>query len=235
MFRKCIKKLLNKDKITKEDLEGPVFELLMKRFKNNVELKYNLEQCHLALTDKIDWANPEGNRFHDDLTKPLPLVGPPSRKTIPTSYFFNRDLAYFKYGNKEKSIQKYNRDAELGIHHWDEHHQWFYKGNIRRKSCHEVYSKLNIINNQSIKVNKYGYAYLEEIVVKRTNQKEYVFAEADFLNLNQYDIKDLYLLNIQNKIRNINGVDKFYLFKKRVEDVQLGVESYQTKINLTKP
>ncbi|GJW70057.1 hypothetical protein Tco_0126974 [Tanacetum coccineum] len=142
------------------------------------------------------------------------LVGPPSRKTIPGSYFFNRDLEYLKFGNEEKkyalsmtkikdaryeeewieemimylwspSIQKYNRDTELGIHHWDPYRQWFYKGNIRHKSRHEVYSKLNIISVQSIKFNKkYGYAYLEETMVKRTDEKEYMFVEADFPNLN---------------------------------------------------
>ncbi|GKA14050.1 hypothetical protein Tco_0693696 [Tanacetum coccineum] len=72
----CKKKFLNKDKITKEDLEGPTFDLLKKRCKNSVELEYNMEQYHLSVTNKIDWANPEENRFHDDLSKPLPLVGP---------------------------------------------------------------------------------------------------------------------------------------------------------------
>ncbi|GJV35030.1 hypothetical protein Tco_1407507 [Tanacetum coccineum] len=169
MFGKCMKKFLNKDKITKEYLEGLAFELLKKRFKNSVELEYNLEQCHLALTDKTDWANPKGNRFYDDLSKPLPLVRPPGKKTIPISYFFNRDLEYLKYGNEEKNVQR-------------------------------------------IKVNKkYGYAYLEEIVVKRTDKKEYMFVEADILYLHQNDIEDLYLLKIQNKIYNINVVDEFDL------------------------
>nr|GEY35164.1 hypothetical protein [Tanacetum cinerariifolium] len=74
LFGKCINKFLHKDKITKEDFEGPTFELLKKRFKNSVELDYNIELHHLALTNKIDLANPKGNRFHDDLSKPLPLV-----------------------------------------------------------------------------------------------------------------------------------------------------------------
>ncbi|GJY01689.1 hypothetical protein Tco_0359841 [Tanacetum coccineum] len=55
--------------------------------------------------------------------------------------------------------------------------------------------------------------------------------EADFPYLNQNNIEDLYLLKIQNKIYNINGVDEFDLInalelyiqrimiKKRVEDV----------------
>ncbi|GKA13887.1 hypothetical protein Tco_0693533 [Tanacetum coccineum] len=54
MFGKCMNKFLNKDKITKEDLEGPAFELLKNRFKNSGKLAYNLEQYHIALTDKID-------------------------------------------------------------------------------------------------------------------------------------------------------------------------------------
>ncbi|GJY10720.1 hypothetical protein Tco_0378905 [Tanacetum coccineum] len=148
LFGKCMNKFLNKYNITKEDLEGPLFKLLKKIFKNSVELEYNIEQCHFALTDKIDLANPEGNRFHDDLSKPLPLVGPP---------------------------------------------------------------------------------------------------EDDFPNLNQNDIEDLYMLKIQNKIHNVKGIEEFHLinalklhiriivFRKRVEDVQLEVKSYQTKLNLTKP
>ncbi|GJS54179.1 hypothetical protein Tco_0627541 [Tanacetum coccineum] len=48
MFRKCMKKFLNKDKITKVDLEGLAFELSKKRFRNSMELEYNLKQ-----SDKI--------------------------------------------------------------------------------------------------------------------------------------------------------------------------------------
>ncbi|GKE49653.1 hypothetical protein Tco_1480911, partial [Tanacetum coccineum] len=58
--------------------------------------------CYLAMTDKIDWENPEGDRFHTDMSKPLPLEGPPGRKTIPMRYFFNKDLEYLKHGNQEK-------------------------------------------------------------------------------------------------------------------------------------
>ncbi|GKA43457.1 hypothetical protein Tco_0736181 [Tanacetum coccineum] len=126
--------------------------------------------------------------------------------------------------------------------------QWFYKGNIGHLSAHDVYLKIKIIGVQMITVDKrYGYRYLKEIVVKRVDQKEYKFAETDFPRLNQNDIEDLYLLKIQDKTHNIDGVDEFDLvndlqlyirrivIKKRVEDARLGVESYQTKLNMTKP
>nr|GEV49507.1 hypothetical protein [Tanacetum cinerariifolium] len=147
MFGKCMMKFLNKDKITKVDMEGPTFELLKNMLKSSIELEYNLKQCHLALTDIIDWTNLEGERFHNDLRKPLPLTGPPGRKSILTKYFFNNDLEYLRHGNEEKkyalsvtkiknarykqegieelipylwspSIYTYKRNDELGIHHW---------------------------------------------------------------------------------------------------------------------
>ncbi|GJS49915.1 alpha/beta hydrolases superfamily protein [Tanacetum coccineum] len=134
MFSKCMKKFLNKDKITKADLEGPVFELLKNRFKNNIELEYNLKQCHLALTDKIDRTNPKGERYEQEGIEDL----------IPHLW--------------SPSIYKYNINAELGIHHWKDYRQWFYKGSIRLKSPHDVYSKLKIISVLRIKiVKKYGY------------------------------------------------------------------------------
>ncbi|GJW58116.1 hypothetical protein Tco_0104847 [Tanacetum coccineum] len=100
-FIKFANKCLKKDKLAKEDLEGPVFALLKGNFKNNIELEYNLEQCYLALTDRIDWANPKGGKCPYDLSKPLPLQGPPGHKTIHVDFFFNKDLEYLKTGNKE--------------------------------------------------------------------------------------------------------------------------------------
>nr|GEU57534.1 hypothetical protein [Tanacetum cinerariifolium] len=70
IFRKLVKKVFNKDKITKEDMKGQEFELLKGTCNNNIELEYNMEQCHLTLTNKINWINPEGDRFHHDLSKP---------------------------------------------------------------------------------------------------------------------------------------------------------------------
>ncbi|GJR80670.1 hypothetical protein Tco_0151455 [Tanacetum coccineum] len=220
-------KIFKKDNITKEDMEYLAFKPLKGTCKNSLELEYNMDQCHIALTGKIDWINPEGDKdakYKDEGIEEI----------IPTLWSPN--------------VQNYNRDAKLGIYHWYKSRQWFYKGNIVLKSRHEVYSKLNIRSVQNIKVNKkFRYAYLEEIVVTRIDEKEYKFAEANFPNLNQNDIKDLYLFKIQNKIRNVKGAEEYdminalkkyirrIVIKNRVKDVQMGVGSYQTKLNLTKP
>ncbi|GJY70875.1 hypothetical protein Tco_0474578 [Tanacetum coccineum] len=38
-----------------------------------------MEECHLLLTDQINLMNPEGNRVVHDISKPLPLGGPPDQ------------------------------------------------------------------------------------------------------------------------------------------------------------
>ncbi|GKE42548.1 hypothetical protein Tco_1469832 [Tanacetum coccineum] len=103
-FYKLVMKIFKKDVITKDDVNGPSFELLKRTCKNNIELEYNMNQVSLALTDQIDWVNPETNdRFQNDLSKPLPLTGPLGKKRIPVRYFFNHDLEYLMNGTKENT------------------------------------------------------------------------------------------------------------------------------------
>ncbi|GKD16515.1 hypothetical protein Tco_1205673, partial [Tanacetum coccineum] len=68
------------------------------------------------------------------------------------------------------------------------------------------------------------YGYLKEIVVRRANQKEYAFKEADFQGDEYVDL-----------VTALRLFSRRILLKKRVEDVQLRVESYQTKLNITMP
>ncbi|GKD49142.1 hypothetical protein Tco_1278118 [Tanacetum coccineum] len=69
-----------------------------------------------------------------------------------------------------------------------------------------------------VKVNEwYGYGHLEEIVVKRADQQLYTFKEGDFKRL------------------HLNNTEDMLLLVERVEDLQLRIESYQKKLNLTKP
>ncbi|GJT43572.1 hypothetical protein Tco_0952287 [Tanacetum coccineum] len=100
----------------------------------------------------------------------------------------------------------------------------------------------------SVKVNEwYGYGHLEEIVVKRADQQLYTFKEGDFKRLHLNDTEDMLLLVVQNKLNNLDGNVVVHLavslrmfarrtvIQERVEDLQLRIESYQKKLNLTKP
>nr|GEV61414.1 hypothetical protein [Tanacetum cinerariifolium] len=87
---------------------------------------------------------------------------------------------------------------------------------------------------------------LEEIIVLREDQTLHKFKEGDFPRLNLCDIEDLLLLLVQKKLSNLEKDVIFDLnvalrmftrrvvILKRVKDLQLGVESYQKNLNLTK-
>ncbi|GJU81297.1 hypothetical protein Tco_1283662 [Tanacetum coccineum] len=78
-FIKWYCKQIGKKKLSKADLEGPAFKLVKPFHKNSIQLQFQIEECHLLLTDQIDLVNPEGNRVVPDVSKPLPLGGPPGQ------------------------------------------------------------------------------------------------------------------------------------------------------------
>nr|GEW77543.1 hypothetical protein [Tanacetum cinerariifolium]GEX23361.1 hypothetical protein [Tanacetum cinerariifolium] len=107
---------------------------------------------------------------------------------------------------------------------------------------------MRILSVVSLKTfSRYGYTYLKEIVLRRADYKEYKISEADFKNLHPNDFEDLYLLHLQGNLNHLYGAKKVHLFnavnlwirniviRKRMEDLQLRIESYQTKLNLTQP
>nr|GEY81319.1 hypothetical protein [Tanacetum cinerariifolium] len=83
--------------------------------------------------------------------------------------------------------------------------------------------------------------------MRRDNDKLYKFKEADFKRLRIQDIEDMLLLLVQGKLTNLTVENRFafnvslrmftrsIVIQRRVEDLQLGVESYQKKLNLTRP
>ncbi|GKA76296.1 hypothetical protein Tco_0782757 [Tanacetum coccineum] len=101
---------------------------------------------------------------------------------------------------------------------------------------------------KSVSIKKlYGYGHLEEIVVKRADCYLYKFKEGNFVDLYLNDIEDMLLLVVQHKLFHLTDNDivdfivalrmftRSLIIKKRVEDLQLGVESYQKKLNITPP
>ncbi|GJW53017.1 hypothetical protein Tco_0097102 [Tanacetum coccineum] len=177
------------------------------------------------------------------MNKPLPLQDKEGRLTIPVEFFFNNDLEYLKAGSIERtyssSITKTpaarypmegiedmiptlwcpfiianDKDAALGISYWGPQRQQYYKAMINRK---------------------------------RADKKLYKFKKGDFSDLHLNDIEDMILLIAQHKLFNLEGdviVDfvtalkmftRGIIVKNSVENVQLGVKSYQRKLNLTKP
>ncbi|GKC21866.1 hypothetical protein Tco_1024016 [Tanacetum coccineum] len=214
------------DNLTKEHLVGPVYNLLKGTCKSYVELDDTMKECYHALSEQLEWKNPEGHRCPYDLTKPL-HVQMSSQASTTKSKAARYELKGIKdmVPNLWSPIKVvYDRYAFLGISHWRTKRQNFYGYITKMVPKHDVYSTKRILSIISVKMNEwYRYGYLEEIVVKRADQKLYTFKEGDFKRLHLNDIEDMLLLVVQNKLHNLDT------------NVVLGVESYQKKLNLTKP
>ncbi|GKA85860.1 hypothetical protein Tco_0807514 [Tanacetum coccineum] len=86
--------------------------------------------------------------------------------------------------------------------------------------------------------------FITEIMVRRDNGKINPITESDYKHLNKNDIKYLYLLYVNDKVKDyretglLGSLSVFirsYVIGERVRDFQLGMESYQQKVNLTTP
>ncbi|GKC36365.1 hypothetical protein Tco_1048749 [Tanacetum coccineum] len=237
--------------LTQEILLGPAFRLLKGTRSNYAELEYYFEECYKALSEKLDWENPEGGDYPFDLSKPLPLIMRGKHQRVPFEFFINNDLKYLQGGIStmtyttstiKTKAAKYDLPGieDMVPNIWSPVKVAYDKG--------DVYSTKRILAVTHVKViRKHGYGYLEEIVVRRADNILYRFKEGDFLRLRINDIVDMLILAVQNRLTNLSGDDvadfaialrmftRSLVIQRRVEDLQLGVESYQKQINVTKP
>ncbi|GJW98768.1 hypothetical protein Tco_0180576 [Tanacetum coccineum] len=108
------------------------------------------------------------------------------------------------------------------------------------------YLAIIVVTNLQI-VEWHNYKHLDWITVCRDDDKLYKFKEGDFNRLRIQDIEDILLLLVQGKLTNLTAEERLafnvslrmftrsVVIQRRMEDLQLGVESYQKKLNLTKP
>ncbi|GJS89739.1 hypothetical protein Tco_0772375 [Tanacetum coccineum] len=182
--------------LIQEHLVGQAFNLLKDTCRRQVELECHFKECYKAVTDRLDWNNPEENEYPFDLSKPLSLVEDRGHQVVHVDYFINNDLEYLKGGSSSRKYTTsttktkaakyddiqgiegmvltlwspvkvaYDRYVVWGITHWVTH----------------------------VKVMKwYDYGHLEEIEVQREDKKLYKFKEGDFPRSNLRDIKDMLL------------------------------------------
>ncbi|GKD10856.1 hypothetical protein Tco_1190541 [Tanacetum coccineum] len=147
-----------------------------------------------------------------------------------------------------EDVCSYDISAKYGISHWWFNRQKFYIDRHDSPSHRkDVRTHMRILSVIRIKTySRYGYDYLSEIVLRRANFQEHTIAEKDFKNLYPSDFEDLNLLLLQGHLDHLPGSDKRVLstaiklwtrnlvIRQRVKDFQLGIESYQTQLSLTK-
>ncbi|GKA97199.1 ribonuclease H-like domain-containing protein [Tanacetum coccineum] len=237
-FSAFVMNRLNVQTLTPELLAGPTFELMKGTCKSLTELEYFCEEVYKATTEKLDWINPEGRQYPHDLRQPLPLVpNSQGRRVIPFHHFINNDLEYLRGGVSSRKystsvtkttaadyghikwiedlvpnsmwsqmIVKYDKFALWGISHWGKKRRQFYAFATSRESARDVYSKRRII------------AVTKNLLL---------LVQGKVTNLN---VEERIAFNV-----SLRMFTRRVVIQRRVEDLQLGVESYQKKLNLTKP
>ncbi|GJW05170.1 hypothetical protein Tco_1564026 [Tanacetum coccineum] len=216
-FLAFVMNILQINSLTQEILVGPAYNLLKGTCKSFVKLEYHFEEVYKAVNDRLDWNNPEGNVYPFDLRKPLPLIQNDKGGSVSRKYTISTTKTKAALYDNIKGIEDmvltlwsptkmaYDKHALWGVSHWGPKRKRFYGYACHFESNHDVFSTKRIIGVTHIDVDK-RYDY------------GYLntFKEGDFPRLNLCDIEDVLLLL-------------------RVEDLQLGFESYQKKLNITRP
>nr|GEZ72663.1 hypothetical protein [Tanacetum cinerariifolium] len=254
-FSNFIMNQLRVNTLTPEILAGPTYELMKGSCKSLIQLEYHLEEPLPLIPDN------RGRRvipFAHFINNDLEYLrgGGPSRKY--TTFVTKTNVTDYRHIKwiedlvpRTMWIQEpidYDKHALWGVSHWGRKHQQFYGFAVNRESARDVYSKRRIITIAELKIVEWhSYKHLDWITVRRDDDKLYKFKEGDFKRLRLQDIEDMLLLLVQGKLSNLTVEERFtfnvslrmftrsIVIQRRVEDLQLGVESYQKRLNLTKP
>ncbi|GJU26898.1 hypothetical protein Tco_1165519 [Tanacetum coccineum] len=227
-FSAFVMNRLNVKTLTPELLAGPTFELMKGTCKSLTELEYFCEEVYKATTEKLDWINPEGRQYPHDLRQPLPLVpNSQGRHVIPFHHFINNDLEYLRGG---ESSRKYSTSVTKTTAADYGHIKW-----IEDLVPNSMWSQM------IVKYDKFDLWGISHWGKKR--RQFYAFA------ITRETARDVYSKRriIAGKVTNLNVEERIafnvslrmftrsVVIQMRMEDLQLGVESYQKKLNLTKP
>ncbi|GJT84137.1 hypothetical protein Tco_1058479 [Tanacetum coccineum] len=195
---------------------GPLHQNDFRTEINGAKAYPNMDECHMLLTNKVDLNNSKGDK----------------ERKIALSISKLKAARYLDFGLEElvpslwvESERDYDISAVYGITHWWFRRKEFYINKHSEPSDREaVRSQMRILSVISVKIS-----------------------EKDFKNLHPNDFDDLFLLNIQEKLNHLPKTDKTSLhttvnmwirnlvIRNRMGDLELGIESYQTKINLERP
>nr|GEY53691.1 hypothetical protein [Tanacetum cinerariifolium] len=132
---------------------------------------------------------PEDSLLAHNVSKPLPLGGPPGQVTIQSDFFFNKDLEYLRYGSKGSrptlSISKMKTAyyLDVGLEQMVPDKMWIEEeckhtseGNRRAIRTH-----MRILSVVRIKVfSMYGYDYMKKIVLRRADLNEHIDDALDY-------------------------------------------------------
>ncbi|GJV97506.1 hypothetical protein Tco_1549083 [Tanacetum coccineum] len=213
--------------VGKTTKEGPAFRLLKGTSSNYAELEYDFEECYKALSKKLDWENPEGGDYPFDLSKPLPLITRGKRQRVPFEFFINNDLKNLQGGistmtytssTTKTKAAKYDlpRIEDMVPNIWSP-----------VKVAYEKYALWGISHWREQRKSFYAFA-------RDMQSRGDVYSTKRIMAVTHVSVMRKHGYGYLEEIVVRRADNALYRFKE-VEDLQLGVESYQKKINVTKP
>nr|GFA42103.1 hypothetical protein [Tanacetum cinerariifolium] len=164
------------------------------------------------LDTSIDFSNFIMNRLGVDTLTPELLAGPTYELMMGSC----NSLMELEYHLEEEPIS-YDKHALWGVSHWGRKRQQFYGFAVNREYALDVYSKRRIIAVTELKIVEWhNYKHLDWISIRR--------------KLSNLTVKERFAFNV-----SLRMFTRSIVIQRRVEDLQLGVESYQKRLNLIKP
>nr|GEV22990.1 hypothetical protein [Tanacetum cinerariifolium] len=146
---------------------------------------------------------------------------PNRRRVIPFDHFINNNLEYLRGDasrHKNTTSVTKTKAADYGHIKWIE--DLFYGFTVNRESARDVYSKRRIIAVTDLQIVEWhNYKHLDWITHLLVQEK-----------LTNLIVEERFAFNV-----SLRMFTRSIVIQRRVEDLQLGVKSYQKKLNLTKP
>ncbi|GKB40312.1 retrovirus-related pol polyprotein from transposon TNT 1-94 [Tanacetum coccineum] len=222
-------------------------EMLRQRCTAGDEHQYHIDQMKNFLKSNIVWESRKEIlvSLHPRKTTPLVHSCQQDPEALALS-LINQDLLYLKKGNSrpEKIVLSLHKFPAV-IFNDDDIKERTSRWKEPRKPKEEVYSNSMII--QVVKTYwelGHEHKFIIEIVARRANKYLVSITDPDYKNLNKNDIEDIYLLIMNGKVPNYADTGLLWSLSvfirstviwERVHDFQLGIESYQQKVNLASP
>ncbi|GJV68523.1 hypothetical protein Tco_1484032 [Tanacetum coccineum] len=211
------------DTLTPELLASPTFELMKGTCKSLVELEYVFEEVYKATMDQLDWHNPE---------------------VIPFDHLINNDLAYLSGGVSSRTYATSITKTKLqimvisnGLKIWSPTQS----GVKCRSTMTSMHYEESLIGDANVN-NSINLLLIGNLLVMSTPNVESLLSQS--FKLSNDTVTNIWIGSpfvemmtsyIHSRKETSNGfafkISKtccFFLFK-------LGVESYQKKLNITKP
>nr|GEU47435.1 retrovirus-related Pol polyprotein from transposon TNT 1-94 [Tanacetum cinerariifolium] len=188
------------------------------------EVSLNIDEMKNLLKSNIVWESQKEILVSPHPQKTIHLILSCQRDLeAPILSLINQDLLYLKKGNSgpEKIVLSLHKFPAVVFNDDDIEERtsrWIFY--IRKQKKPRKPKEVIYLNSKIIQVIKtyweldHEHKFITEIIARRANECIVSITEPDFKNLNKNDIKDMYLLIMNGKLR---------------------IESYQQKVNLTAP